>query len=55
MSVLAGREATLPQPDATRIAAERHVTPIVPPWVWTALAALFLGAHWVARRRGGLT
>jgi hypothetical protein len=44
----------LPQPESARIAAERHVTPLLPPWGWSALAALFLGAHWFVRRRGGL-
>lgn len=44
----------LPIPEATRIAAERHVSPLVPPWIWTLSAALMLGAHWLFRRRGGL-
>lgn len=54
-SVAADRVEQLPLPDATRIAAERHVTPLLPAWVWTLIAAGFLGAHWLARRRGGLT
>ena len=54
-SVRAGGEGELPSPASTRIAAERHVTPILPPWGWTLIAAAFLGAHWLVRRRGGLT
>lgn len=46
--------AKLRLPPATQIASERHVAALVPPWVWTLLAALALGAHWVARRRAGL-
>jgi uncharacterized membrane protein len=44
----------LPLPPATQIAAERHVSALLPPWVWTLCAASALGLHWVARRRGGL-
>jgi len=53
-SVVAGREGDLPLPDATRVAAERHVSPLLPAWAWTLAAAMFLGAHWLFRRRGGL-
>jgi hypothetical protein len=44
----------LPLPESTRVAAERHVVPVLPSWGWTLCAAAVLGAHWVARRRGGL-
>ncbi len=44
----------LPKPSATRIAAERHVSPMLPAWGWALLASLALGTHWLARRRGGL-
>ncbi len=44
----------IPLPKPTTVSAERHTLPIAPPWVWTVTAALLLGAHWVARRRGGL-
>ncbi|MBK7581770.1 MAG: hypothetical protein IPI67_16375 [Myxococcales bacterium] len=54
-SVRADRVEELPLPAATRIAAERHVTPLLPPWVWTLFAAGLLGSHWLARRRGGLS
>jgi hypothetical protein len=46
---------SLPVPDATEVAAERHVTPILPPWVWSLAASGVLGAHWLARRRSGLS
>ncbi len=45
----------LPLPKPTVVSAERHVTPVAPPWAWTLAAAVLLGAHWVARRRGGLS
>ncbi len=44
---------TLPLPSATRVVAERRVQPWLPAWCWTALAALAMGFHWVARRRSG--
>jgi uncharacterized membrane protein len=53
-SVTFERVSDLPLPESARISAERHVTPLLPPWAWTALAAVFLGAHWFVRRRGGL-
>lgn len=45
----------LPLPDAANVVSERRVTPILPPWSWTLLAAACLGGHWVARRRTGLS
>jgi uncharacterized membrane protein len=53
-SVAVDALAQLPLPDPTEVAAERHVTPILPPWVWALSAAFALGAHWLVRRRGGL-
>ena len=44
----------LPSPEATRVAAQREVAPVAPPWVWTLAAACLLGVHWVARRNSGL-
>jgi hypothetical protein len=44
---------TLPRP--TVVSAERHVTPLAPPWTWTLAAAVLLGVHWIARRRSGLS
>ncbi len=46
--------SSLPLPEATQIAIERRVSPILPPWGWTLVAAVLGGAHWVIRRRGGL-
>jgi uncharacterized membrane protein len=54
-SVTADGIADLPLPEATQIAAERRVSPILPPWAWTLSAAVLLGAHWIVRRRQGLT
>jgi hypothetical protein len=45
----------LPLPSVTRVTAERHVSPVLPAWVWTVLAATLLGAHWLTRRQSGLT
>jgi uncharacterized membrane protein len=53
-SVTVDGVGSLPLPEATQIAIERRVSPILPPWGWTLAAALFGGAHWVIRRRGGL-
>ena len=50
----AGDAPRLPLPKPTVVSSERHVAPIAPPWVWTLVAALALGAHWFARRRSGL-
>jgi uncharacterized membrane protein len=47
--------AAIALPKATVVSTERHVAPIAPPWVWSLLAAMALGAHWYARRRGGLS
>ena len=44
----------LPLPPATEVAAERRVEPVLPPWMWTMLAAASLGIHWIARRKTGL-
>lgn len=53
--VRASKVSDLPLPEATEISAERHVSPILPPWAFTTLAALALGGHWIARRRSGLS
>lgn len=46
---------SLPIPPSTEIAAERHVTPVLPPWAWALSASVLLGVHWVSRRRSGLS
>ncbi|HEY2516563.1 MAG TPA: vWA domain-containing protein [Polyangiaceae bacterium] len=52
---VSGRDvAELPLPKPTVVSAERHVVPLAPPWIWSLVAALALGAHWFARRRSGL-
>jgi hypothetical protein len=52
--VMASSAGSLPVPPSMEVSAERRVAPIVPPWVWTVLAAVALGAHWISRRRLGL-
>jgi uncharacterized membrane protein len=54
-SVSADALEELPLPAPTEVAAERHVSPLLPPWIWALSAAFALGAHWFVRRRGGLT
>lgn len=51
----AGDDLALPFPKAAIISAERHVTPLAPPWIWTLAAACALGVHWFVRRRSGLS
>jgi hypothetical protein len=46
---------TLPLPQPTIVSAERHVTPVAPPWAWSLTAAALLGVHWLMRRRLGLS
>jgi uncharacterized membrane protein len=53
-SVRAKDAASLRFPPALEVNAERTVTPLLPPWLWTLAAALTLGLHWLARRRGGM-
>ncbi|MCC6644613.1 MAG: hypothetical protein IT374_03450 [Polyangiaceae bacterium] len=47
--------ARLSLPAAAEVISEMHVSPLAPAWAWTLLATLALGAHWIARRRGGLS
>jgi uncharacterized membrane protein len=44
----------IPLPPATEVAVERRVQPVLPSWVWSLMAAVALGAHWIARRKTGL-
>lgn len=43
----------LPPPQGTFVAARRESTPLLPPWVWGIVAALFLSVHWILRRAVG--
>ena len=54
-SVLATDAGSLPLPPATQVTSERRVAPILPAWAWTLTAAVLMGAHWITRRRGGLS
>jgi len=42
-------------PKPTTVSAERQVAPVAPPWVWTLVATVLLGLHWLARRHAGLS
>lgn len=46
--------SSIPLPKPAVVSAERRVTPIAPPWAFAFAAAMFLGAHWLVRRRSGL-
>jgi uncharacterized membrane protein len=52
-SVTSKDAGSLPFPPVTRIASERHVSAILPPWAWTLAAAGLIGLHWVIRRKVG--
>ncbi len=41
-------------PEATFVSTDRIARPVLPPWVWSATGAFFLGIHWIARRKRGL-
>ncbi len=43
----------LSEPPAVFVSAVRQSRPILPPWVWAALAALFMSLHWLTRRAVG--
>lgn len=47
--------ARLELPEATPVDAQRTVKPVAPPWAWTSAAAALLGAHWLVRRKRGLS
>jgi uncharacterized membrane protein len=51
----ADQDGALPLPKPTVVSAERHVVPVAPPWAWSLIATLLLGAHWYTRRRSGLS
>lgn len=54
VAVKASDVASIKFPPATEVSAERSVSPLLPSWAWTLLAALSLGGHWMSRRRGGM-
>ncbi len=43
----------LPLPPSFFVDLTRTSHPIVPAWLWSALAAAFLGTHWLAARSAG--
>ncbi|EYF08550.1 glutamine amidotransferase [Chondromyces apiculatus] len=53
-ALLAADAEKLPLPEGTQVLAERQVSALAPPWVWTLMAAAALGLHWITRRRAGL-
>lgn len=43
----------LPVPPSSFVDETRRSQPLAPSWLWSALAALFLGGHWLAARSTG--
>lgn len=43
----------LPEPTSTFVTARRTSTPVLPPWLWASLAAVFMSVHWILRRASG--
>ncbi len=54
-SVPPARVGEIPLPEPTLVSTQRKVTAVLPAWAWTTLAAALVGAHWIARRRMGLS
>lgn len=52
--VLRDQVTDLPAAQVTQITAERHVSPLLPAWLWALLSSGLLGIHWITRRREGL-
>lgn len=50
-----GDDEAIPLPEASVVHTQRKTKPLLPPWGFTGLAAALVGAHWVARRRAGLS
>lgn len=48
------RVSELPGADSHSLISERRTAPVAPPWVWSLLAAVMLGTHWIQRRRAEL-
>lgn len=44
----------LPLPAPIEVAVQREVVPLLPVWVWTSIAAVALGWHFIERRRAGM-
>lgn len=44
----------IPLPEPSVVSAQREVSPVLPAWVWSLLASMALGGHWIVRRRLGL-
>lgn len=47
--------ADIPIDPATMVSSRRTVRPVLPPWGWSLIAAIAIGAHWIARRKLGLS
>jgi uncharacterized membrane protein len=54
-STAAADVKSLPEPPATLVTVERKTSPWLPSWAWALAAAVALGAHWLTRRRTGLS
>ncbi len=54
VALRAGDVGSLPWPPPTLVRSRSSSNPIAPPWVWSLVASLVVGAHWIVRRRNGL-
>lgn len=45
----------LPKLEQTFVASRRAEVPVAPAWMWTTLAAVAVGLHWILRRRSGFS
>jgi len=54
LSVSPSEVASIPLPEGTSIIAKSVSIPLLPDAIWSTLAALALGVHWLLRRYGGL-
>jgi uncharacterized membrane protein len=46
---------SIPLAPSTLVSTHRSVKPVLPAWAWTLAAAALIGAHWIVRRRAGLS
>ncbi|MFO0616625.1 MAG: glutamine amidotransferase [Polyangiaceae bacterium] len=55
VAVDVGAIGDIPIDAATMVNSRRTVKPVLPPWGWSLIAAVAVGAHWIARRKLGLS
>lgn len=53
LSVTPSELNRLPEPPGTKVISERIETPLLPDSVWSGIACVLMGLHWIVRRRDG--